>query len=309
MPILHLWITDTSKWMPYPYPIRPDTAIRPDMARYAYREVSGNYDLKIKDLIPDTPFDTSWYFVRYFWANNTSFERAQKAHQLRPIQTLFLLGIKHQHVSFSLVLICRRQVHVVLRPSYSLRLYSDQWLSEVPGRVAPHMDPEISEERNNCFRKFFPIAEDQRKIKQQFADYSIKRDIFSLPDSIEDRAHFDPLQWWGTYGSRTPQLKELAFKLLGAASFFFLLWKELEYLQFYPQLEKKQAHSWTCWGLSVCAQQPAASIKEYWWLYQWPIQNVGHRGRWLWDIWWFWCSSISQSFFEGGYGQQNTSLN
>jgi len=77
------------------------------------------------------------------------------------------------------------------------------------------MDPGISEERNNCFRKFFPIAEDQRKIKQQFADYSIKRDIFSLPDSIEDRAHFDSLQWWGTYGSRTPQLKELAFKLLG----------------------------------------------------------------------------------------------
>jgi hypothetical protein len=28
-------------------------------------------------------------------------------------------------------------------------------------------------------------------------------------------AHFDPLQWWGTYGARTPKLKELAFKLLG----------------------------------------------------------------------------------------------
>ena len=49
-----------------PYPIRPDTPIHPDTARYAYREVSKNYDLKIKNLISDIPFDTSRYFVRYF---------------------------------------------------------------------------------------------------------------------------------------------------------------------------------------------------------------------------------------------------
>ena len=78
------------------------------------------------------------------------------------------------------------------------------------------MDPEITEERNNCLRKFFPITEDLRKIKQQFADFSLKRGIFGLPDSIDDRGHFDPIQWWGTYGSRNPELKELAFKLLGS---------------------------------------------------------------------------------------------
>ena len=68
-----------------------DTAIRPDTARYAYREVSKNYDLKIKDLIPDTPSDTSRYSVRYFWANNTSFERASGAHQRRPIQVELII--------------------------------------------------------------------------------------------------------------------------------------------------------------------------------------------------------------------------
>jgi len=35
-----------------------DMAIRLDTARYAYREVLEIYDLKIKDLIPDTPSDT-----------------------------------------------------------------------------------------------------------------------------------------------------------------------------------------------------------------------------------------------------------
>jgi len=44
------------------------------------------------------------------------------------------------------------------------------------------MDPEISEERNNCLRKLFPVTEELRRVKQQFADYSLKRGIFSLPD-------------------------------------------------------------------------------------------------------------------------------
>jgi len=72
-------------------PIRRYAPIRPDTARYAYREVSKNYDLKIKDLIPDTPSDTSRYSVRYFWANNTSFERASGAHQRRPIQVELII--------------------------------------------------------------------------------------------------------------------------------------------------------------------------------------------------------------------------
>jgi hypothetical protein len=54
-----------------------------------------------------------------------------------------------------------------------------------------------------------------RTIKKQFADYSLNRGVFANPDAIEDRAHFNQLQWWGTYGARTPELKELAFKLLG----------------------------------------------------------------------------------------------
>ncbi|GJN23720.1 hypothetical protein PR202_gb11393 [Eleusine coracana subsp. coracana] len=102
-----------------------------------------------------------------------------------------------------------------LAHSLNPRYYCQQWLSEVPGRIPPHEDGEISEERNACFKKFFPIADDLRKIKKQFADYSLNRGVFATPDAIEDRAHFDPLRWWGTYGARTPELKELAFKLLG----------------------------------------------------------------------------------------------
>ena len=53
-----------------------------------------------------------------------------------------------------------------LAHSLNPRYYSEQWLSEDPNRVAPHMDPEISEERNNCLRKLFPVTEELRRVKQ-----------------------------------------------------------------------------------------------------------------------------------------------
>jgi len=53
-----------------------DMAIRLDTARYAYREVLEIYDLKIKDLIPDTPSDTFRLI--------TSHLKEKKTHQGHP---------------------------------------------------------------------------------------------------------------------------------------------------------------------------------------------------------------------------------
>ena len=66
------------------------------------------------------------------------------------------------------------------------RYYSQQWLSEVPNRVAPHEDIEVSDMRNKCFRKMFPNLEDLRTIKRQFADFSLFGGCFADRESIED---------------------------------------------------------------------------------------------------------------------------
>jgi hypothetical protein len=95
------------------------------------------------------------------------------------------------------------------------RYYSQQWLAEVPNRVAPHEDVEVSDMRNKCFRKMFPNPEDLRTIKRQFADFSLFGGAFADRESVEDRALFEPKQWWGLHGQRTPELKSLALKLLG----------------------------------------------------------------------------------------------
>ena len=76
------------------------------------------------------------------------------------------------------------------------------------------MDEEISDMRNKCFRRFFS-GDELKKIKQQFADFSLYGNGFNSYDSIEDRAHLEAKQWWGIHGNSTPELKRLAFRLLG----------------------------------------------------------------------------------------------
>jgi hypothetical protein len=66
------------------------------------------------------------------------------------------------------------------------RYYTEKWISEVAGRVRPHEDIEVSDMRNKCFRKIFPNPEDVRKIKQQFADFSLFGASFDDRESIED---------------------------------------------------------------------------------------------------------------------------
>ena len=72
--------------------------------------------------------------------------------------------------------------------------------------------------RNKCFRKVFPNPEDLRKIKQQFADFSLFGGCFGSRESIDDRDLFEPKQWWGIHGQHAPELKSLALKILGQPS-------------------------------------------------------------------------------------------
>uniref|UniRef100_A0ACD5X6A5 Uncharacterized protein n=1 Tax=Avena sativa TaxID=4498 RepID=A0ACD5X6A5_AVESA len=102
--------------------------------------------------------------------------------------------------------------------SVNPKYYTSSWIEEVPGRVSPHNDAEITENRNKFFKKYFTNPDDMRRVKQQFADFSLCMNAFEDPEAIEDRAHFDPKQWWGTYGVHAPELKDLALMLLGQPS-------------------------------------------------------------------------------------------
>lgn len=68
-------------------------------------------------------------------------------------------------------------------------------INEVPGRISPNDDSEVTEMRSKCFRKFFPGQDDFKPIKKEFADFALFMNAFENPDSIEERADFEHTQW------------------------------------------------------------------------------------------------------------------
>ncbi|GAV92311.1 Dimer_Tnp_hAT domain-containing protein [Cephalotus follicularis] len=99
--------------------------------------------------------------------------------------------------------------------SLNPRYYSKEWLNAVSGRVSPHKDVELSEERNKCLRRYFPDVEERRLVNQEFARFSGGLDAFGSFDSLEDRWVLDSKAWWLVHGYSAPILQNLALKLLG----------------------------------------------------------------------------------------------
>ncbi|KAK7316614.1 hypothetical protein RJT34_00206 [Clitoria ternatea] len=101
-----------------------------------------------------------------------------------------------------------------LAHSLNPRYYSAAWLSEAPNRLPPHQDEEVCRERNKCLKRYFPTAEERRKIFLEFSKFSSCAGDFASFDSIEDRWNLPPKEWWVMHGSHTPLLQKLALKLL-----------------------------------------------------------------------------------------------
>ncbi|CAH9068878.1 unnamed protein product, partial [Cuscuta europaea] len=104
-----------------------------------------------------------------------------------------------------------------LAHSLNPRYYSDQWIQEGVGRSPPHMDNELSLERNKCFRRIFP-SEERVKAIDEYANFSLKIGPFRDPDCIVAMCDTDPRKWWAVYGSGAQLLQKLAFKVLGQPS-------------------------------------------------------------------------------------------
>ncbi|KHN03669.1 hypothetical protein glysoja_035412, partial [Glycine soja] len=96
-----------------------------------------------------------------------------------------------------------------LAHSLNPRYYSDNWLNEVPNRVPPHRDDELSSQRNKCLKRYFPHVNVRTKVYEEFSKFSS-----CAGDSIEDRWALDPKTWWVMHGSSTPILQKVALKLL-----------------------------------------------------------------------------------------------
>ncbi|CAN6677727.1 unnamed protein product [Malus baccata var. baccata] len=102
-----------------------------------------------------------------------------------------------------------------LAHSLNPRYYSSEWLQEVPSRVAPHRDVELTTERKKCFERYFSNEEIRRSINVEYASFSMCLNDFGAIDSMNDRFHLEPVMWWIVHGASTPSLQSIALKLLG----------------------------------------------------------------------------------------------
>ncbi|WOG81476.1 hypothetical protein DCAR_0100623 [Daucus carota subsp. sativus] len=81
-------------------------------------------------------------------------------------------------------------------------------------RVAPNEDEEISLNREACLRRIFDKPEDLKKVTKEYGAFACELEYFSQPHVMASRGEEDHMSWWANYGSFTPLLQGLAFKLL-----------------------------------------------------------------------------------------------
>ncbi|KAK1591277.1 hypothetical protein Q3G72_005227 [Acer saccharum] len=102
-----------------------------------------------------------------------------------------------------------------LAHSLNPRYYSNKWLKEAPGHVAPHQDFKIARERKKCLERYFSNEGERRSFNNEYAEFSLYLEDFSSGDSMMDRDFMAPATWWAVHGASTPTLQSIALKLLG----------------------------------------------------------------------------------------------
>lgn len=92
------------------------------------------------------------------------------------------------------------------------RYYSDIWLQADERRLPPHMDKEITIERNKCIKRLFDDIQEHEKVVK-VCQVCLKGGPFNDVDSIRSRGSMDLHSWWVIYETFAPKLQRIAFEM------------------------------------------------------------------------------------------------
>ena len=100
----------------------------------------------------------------------------------------------------------------------SPRFYDISYLETLaPGgvrRKAPNHDKEVVQGVMEAFSRIAENRDEERMLREQFASFHMKKGLYSLPGAQLDAVTMDAIDWWSTYGAETPELAEVAKKVL-----------------------------------------------------------------------------------------------
>ncbi|GKC11047.1 putative hAT dimerization domain, ribonuclease H-like superfamily protein [Tanacetum coccineum] len=98
------------------------------------------------------------------------------------------------------------------------RFYDKTYLStKAPGgipRKPPNLDKEVTNGVIDAFKRISENDEETQMLRAQYARFHMKKGLYARPEAQIDAVTMDPIDWWSTYGSETPELAEIAKKVL-----------------------------------------------------------------------------------------------
>ncbi|KAK8493768.1 hypothetical protein V6N13_026358 [Hibiscus sabdariffa] len=65
-----------------------------------------------------------------------------------------------------------------------------------------------------AFGKIVENTYDEKQLRDQFAEFQLKKEIYSMPQAQVDVVTMDVIDWWSIYGFQTPELAEMVKKVL-----------------------------------------------------------------------------------------------
>ncbi|KAL2905823.1 Hydroxyacid-oxoacid transhydrogenase mitochondrial [Bienertia sinuspersici] len=81
-------------------------------------------------------------------------------------------------------------------------------------RRAPNYDKEVVQGVLDAFDKIGEDEEERKVLRHQLARFQAKEGIFGKLQAKNDAVSLSPIKWWNTYGAETPELAEIAVKVL-----------------------------------------------------------------------------------------------
>jgi hypothetical protein len=98
------------------------------------------------------------------------------------------------------------------------KFYDTDYLkTPAPGgipRKAPNQDKEVMTGVLEAFRKITDCDAERKTLQEEFTAFHMKKGMFALPAVQTDATTMSPIDWWSNYGSETPNLAEIALKVL-----------------------------------------------------------------------------------------------